>query len=62
VARPNSTVDEMRAQFRPRPLARAIHVHRAGTTRPTAIAVVMMSGLQVLIWAAVRLWPFHRRW
>ena len=33
VVRPNSTVNRMRAQFRPRPLARAIHSHTATGTR-----------------------------
>jgi hypothetical protein len=42
----------MRVQFRPRPLARAIHNHRTGTTRPETIATVMMSGRHWLIWAA----------
>ena len=44
----------MRAQFRPRPFARAIHSHRAITTRPETIASVMRV-FRSLIWAAVRL-------
>ena len=62
VARPNSTVDRVRAQVRPWPLARAIHSHRAGTTRPETSVTVMMSGRRWLSWAAVRAWPFHRKW
>jgi hypothetical protein len=44
VQRPNSTVDKVRAQFLPWPLARAIHSHRAGAIRPMTITTVMMSG------------------
>ena len=57
VARPNSTVDRMRAQFRPRPLARAIHSHRATGTRAQSIDTVMNSVVSWLTWAAVRWCP-----
>ncbi len=62
VARANSTVDKMRAQFRPWPFARAIHTHTAGTTSPETNVSVMMSGRRWLSWAAVRARPFHRNW
>ena len=41
VAAPNSTVDTMRAQFRPRPFSRAIHSHSASGTKDQAIDTVM---------------------
>src|SRR5580693_1188634 len=40
IARPNSAVDRPRAQFRPWPLARAIHSHSATGTRPKTIVSV----------------------
>ena len=42
IARPNSTVDRMRAQFRPWPFARATHSHRTTTTRLKTIHTVMI--------------------
>src|ERR1700677_3706305 len=43
IARPNSTVDTLRAQFRPWPFARAIHIHRAIGTRSKTIVSAMKS-------------------
>jgi len=37
----------MRAQFRPRPAARAIHSHKATGTSKTTITTVMVSGVAV---------------
>ncbi len=51
----------MRAQFRPWPSTRAIHSHRAITTRPNTISTVRMSGFSWPSWAAVTLWPRHRQ-
>lgn len=44
VARPNSTVDSMRAQCRPWLSARAIHSHPAITTRTPTIPTVIATG------------------
>jgi hypothetical protein len=53
VARPNSTVDRMRARFLPWLAARAIHSHRAISAKPTIITSVMMRGRMWLSWAVV---------
>jgi len=55
VVRPNSTVDRMRAQFRPRPFARAIHSHSAVMISRVTVTTMMMTALCSLTWAAVRL-------
>jgi pyruvate/oxaloacetate carboxyltransferase len=40
VAKVNTTVDTMRAQFLPRPPARAIHSHKATGTSKTTITIL----------------------
>ena len=53
VASANSTVDRIRAQFRPWPFARAIHSHRATPITPETTASVMMNVFSWLTWATV---------
>src|SRR5580704_14271284 len=55
VARQNSTVDKVRAQFLPWLFARAIHSHRAIPITPDTMATLMMNLSYWLIWAAVQL-------
>lgn len=62
VARPNSTMARMRAQFWPRPFARVIHSHSAIGTRHQTIHTVMPSALSWLTWAAVRQCPSTAWW
>jgi len=51
IARPNSAVDRPRAQFRPWPLARAIHSHSATGTRPkTIVSVQPRLSREILPW------------
>jgi hypothetical protein len=54
VASPNSTVERIRAQFLPRPFARAIHSHSATPITPDTTASAMMNVFSWLTWVAVR--------